>query len=240
MIVKNRLLNYKNTYIYQNDEWFKFSLDSVLLVNFATIRLNDKKILELCSGNAPIPMLLTYKTKAKIYGVELQSEIYKLGVKSIFENKMDSQIELINDDIKNIINRFENDSFDLIFCNPPYFKVKEDSNINNNLIKSIARHEIKIDLDTIISVSSILLKNGGNFAMVHRVDRFVEIIDCMRKYKIEPKKIQFVYPKRDSNCNLILIEGKKNGKGDLKVLSPLVVSNDDGSYCDLIRSYYQE
>ena len=76
MIVKNRLLNYKNTYIYQNDEWFKFSLDSVLLVNFATIRLNDKKILDLCSGNAPIPMLLTFKTKAKIYGVELQSEIY--------------------------------------------------------------------------------------------------------------------------------------------------------------------
>ena len=149
-------------------------------------------------------------------------------------------MKYINDDVNNIINIFENDSFDLIFCNPPYFKVKEDSNINNNFIKSIARHELKIDLDTIISVSSTLLKNGGNFAMVHRVDRFVEIIDCMRKYKIEPKKIQFVYPKRDVNCNLILIEGKKNGKGDLKVLPPLVVSNDDGSYCDSIRSYYQE
>ena len=169
MIVKNRLLNFKDTYIYQDDDWFKFSLDSVLLVNFATIRLNDKKILDLCSGNAPIPMLLTFKTKAKIYGVELQKEIYELGIKSIIENNMNEQITFINDDVKNIDKRFDNDSLDLILCNPPYFKFKKDSNINSNIVKSIARHEIKIDLDSIIKNSSYLLKNGGNCTSFHQV-----------------------------------------------------------------------
>ena len=100
MEVKNRLLNFKNAYIYQNDDWFKFSLDSVLLANFVTINLRTKKILDLATGNAPIPMLLTYRTKAEVYGVELQEEIYNLGQKSIVENDMLNQIHLLNIDVK--------------------------------------------------------------------------------------------------------------------------------------------
>ena len=101
MIVKNRLLNFKNMYIYQDTDYFKMSLDSLLLANFVTINLRDKNILDIATGNAPIPMLLTYRTKAKIYGIEIQKEIYDLGVKSIILNHMDKQIEIINDDAKN-------------------------------------------------------------------------------------------------------------------------------------------
>lgn len=239
-IQKNKLLNFDNTFIYQNDEWFKFSLDSVLLVNFVTIRLNDKKILDLCTGNAPIPMLLTFKTKAKIYGIELQKEIFDLGIKSIEENRMTNQIELINDNINNINSIFKNGSFDMVLCNPPYFKTNSISILNKNIIKSIARHEVKVDLDCIVKSASYALKNGGTFAMVHRVDRFVEIIDCFRKYKIEPKKIQFIYPKVNSNCYLFMIEGKKNGNCGLKILPSLIVAKNDGSYNEIIRNYYQE
>lgn len=240
MIQKNRLLNFNNNVIYQNDDWFKFSLDSVLLINFVTIRLNDKNILDLCSGNAPIPMLLTHKTKAKIYGIEIQKEIYDLGLKSIIDNKMDKQISFINDDIRNANNLFNNIKFDVVLSNPPYFKVDENSLVNDNEIKSVARHEIKVDLDTVLNVASSVLRSGGTFAMVHRPERLVEIIDDMRRYNIEPKKIQFVHPKKISDSNMVLIEGKKNGNPGLKILKPLIVSKDDGEYNDNIKKYYQE
>ena len=106
MIVKNNLLNFKDAYIYQDTDYFKFSLDSLLLANFVTINLRDKNILDIATGNAPIPMLLSYRTKANIYGVEIQKSVFDLGVKSIIENKMDKQITIINDDAKNVINLF--------------------------------------------------------------------------------------------------------------------------------------
>ena len=121
MIVKNNLLNFKDAYIYQDTDYFKFSLDSLLLANFVTINLRDKNILDIATGNAPIPMLLSFRTKANIYGVEIQKSVFDLGVKSIIENKMDKQITIINDDAKNVINLFCDDYFDVITCNPPYF-----------------------------------------------------------------------------------------------------------------------
>jgi tRNA1(Val) A37 N6-methylase TrmN6 len=123
MIVKNNLLNFKDAYIYQDTDYFKFSLDSLLLANFVTINLRDKNILDIATGNAPIPMLLSYRTKANIYGVEIQKSVFDLGVKSIIENKMDKQITIINDDAKNVINLFGDDYFDVITCNPPIFEL---------------------------------------------------------------------------------------------------------------------
>ncbi len=233
MKVKNRLLNY-NMVIYQDNEWFKFSLDSVLLANFVTINLKHKKILDLCCGNAPIPMLLTDRTNSFIYGIELQKEVYDLGVESVLENKLDKQINLINDDVKKMSNYFDSDSFDVITCNPPYFKVKNDTFINDNDVKAVARHEINITLDDILKTSFYLLKNGGYLAMVHRTDRFIEIILKFREYNIEPKRIQFIYPKEGKNSDLFLIEGVKNGNIGLKMLSPIIIHNDDNSYTDNI------
>ena len=238
MEVKHRLLNFSNKVIYQNDDWFLFSLDSLLLANFVTLRKRDKKILDLCTGNAPVAMFLAMKSKASIVGIELQKEIYDLGEKSVIENAMDKQITLINDDIRNISKYYETDSFDVITCNPPYFKCTDTSLKNDNDIKSIARHEIMIELEDVIKIAKKLLKNGGSLCMVHRTDRLIEIIETMRKHNIEPKRLQFIYPKNDIESNLILIDGKKNGNVGLKVLAPLYVHNDDGSYTDEVLKIF--
>ena len=184
---KNRLLDF-DMVIYQDNDYFKFSLDSVLLVNFVTLNLKCKRIMDLASGNAPIPMLLTYRTKAHIYGVEIQKEVYNLGRISINENKMTDQITLINDDINNLPNTFESDTFDVITCNPPYFKYKEGSLINQNENKMIARHEVCTNLEEVIKISSYILKTNGTMALVHRPERLMDILFLMRKYNIEPKK----------------------------------------------------
>lgn len=235
MKVKNRLLNFTDKIIYQDEDYFAFSLDSVLLANFVTIKLSDKKIVDLCSGNAPIPMLMSFRTKARIFGVELQKEVYSMGYDSIKENKMDNQIELINSDVKNINTLIDAESVDIVTCNPPYFKYKKDSLVNNNEVKTIARHEVMLNLDDVLKTSKFLLKNGGTFAMVHRPDRLIEIINVMQKYGIEPKRIRLVYPKVGKEANIVLVEGIKNGKSGLKILSPMYTHNDNGSYTDEVR-----
>ena len=160
--------------------------------------------------------------------------------KYLNELKIDQkdQIVLINDDAKNAINNFETDSFDLITCNPPYFKCTDKSIKNDNKIKSIARHEIMITLEDIIIMSKKLLKNNCSLTMVHRTERLIDIITLMRKHNIEPKRIQFIYPKKNSESNLMLIDGRKNGKPGLKILKPLVVHEDNGKYTSEITKMF--
>lgn len=240
MIVRNRLLNYDDCYIFQDTEYFKFSLDSVLLANFVTINKRDKKIIDLATGNAPIPMLLTYRTNAKIYGVEIQRVIYNLGIISVKENNMHNQITLINDDAKNLINDFESDTFDVITCNPPYFKTTDDNFKNNNKVKSLARHEDFLNLEDVLVISRKLLKNNGRIALVHRTERIVEILNTMQKYNIEPKRVRFIYSKENKNSNLVLIEGIKNGKPGLKLLPPLIIHDNDGNYTKEVSLMFGE
>ena len=240
MEVKNKLLNYKNTYIYQNTDWFMFSLDSVLLANFVNIKKNDKIIVDFATGNAPVAMLLSFRTNAIIYGIELQEEIYKLGEKSIKENKMDNQIILYNMNIKDVDNKFNDESVDIVVCNPPFFKTESVKHLNDIDIKTVARHEVKFDLDMLFKSVKYILKNKGVFAMVHRPERLVEIIVKMKKYNLEPKRIQFCYPKKRKNANIILIEGIKNGNSGIKVLNPIIVHDENGDYNSEIKKMFGE
>lgn len=238
MKVKNRLLNFGDNVIFQDDEAFLFSLDSVILANFVSIRLTDKNIVDLCSGNAPIPMLLSFRTKANILGVELQKDIYDLGYESIISNKMDKQISFVNYDIKNLVDEKYEGKYDVVTCNPPYFKYKEGSLINQNKNKMIARHEVCTNLEEVIKISSYILKTNGTMALVHRPERLMEILFLMRKYNIEPKKMRFVYPKEDRDANMVLIEGSKNGKIGLRILAPLIIYNNNGDYTEEVRKMF--
>ena len=234
----NDLLNYNGLKIVQNTEWFNFSLDSVLLAYFAQLK-DNMKIIDLCTGNAPIPLFLSTKTNSKIIGVELQKEVYELAKKSVAINNLCSQINIINEDVNNIVNLFDSDTFDLITCNPPYFKNYKDSIINENYIKAIARHEIKLKLDDIFLCARKILKNKGKIVLVHRTERLIDIITIMRKLNIEPKRIRFVYPFSDSLSNLVLIEGVKNGKTGLKIEKNLVIHNNDGTYTNEVKDIFK-
>lgn len=239
MEVKNYLLGYKDYFIYQDTDMFNFSLDSVLLPNFVTINKNINKILDIGCGNAPIPLILSTKTDAKIIGVEIQKKSFDLAKKSVSINKLDKQIDIINADINDIYSGFKTDSFDIITCNPPFFKISPSSNLNKNDYKTIARHEIKLNLEQIFLIARKLLKNNGNIAIVHRPERLLEILSTMKKYNIEPKRIQFIYPKKDSEANIMLVEGKKNGNPGLKIEHPIYTHNIDGSYTDEIMNYFE-
>lgn len=227
--VINDLVGYDNLKIVQNSNYFNFSLESVMIPRFCVLK-NNMKIIDFCTGNAPIPIILSTLTDSNIIGVELQKEIYNLAVQSVKINNLEDRITLLNMNVLDIFNVYETDSFDLITCNPPYFRVNEFSNLNNNMIKSIARHEIEIKLEDICRISKKLLKNNGSLVLVHRTDRLSEIINMLLKYNLQPKRIRFLYPKELENSNLVLIDARKNGNIGLKVLPPLICHNMDGSY----------
>lgn len=237
MKVINDLLGF-NMKIVQDTDYFNFSLDSVLLYSFLNLK-PKMNIIDICSGNCPIPLMLSTRVKEKIYAVELQKEVYELGKESIEINNLQDKIELLNMDAKELNKKFETDTFDLITCNPPYFKINEKSKKNDNNIKTIARHEVMINIEDIIKLSRKLLKNHGSLVLVHRPERLSEIIVLMEKYNISPKRIQFIYPKDNSDSNMILIEGTKNGNNALKVLEPLIIHEENGDYKENIKQLFK-
>ncbi|MBP2099255.1 tRNA1(Val) (adenine(37)-N6)-methyltransferase [Enterococcus rivorum] len=216
--------------IIQSKEVFSFSLDAVLLANFPNLPKSGK-IVDLCAGNGAVGLFASQKTKAKIIQVELQSRLADMGKRSITLNKLENQVEMLELDLKEAATVIKPDSVDLVLCNPPYFKELPTSIKNPNPYLAIARHEIHTSLEEVITVSAKLLKTNGRLAMVHRPDRFLDILHAMEQAKIAPKRIRFVYPKEGREANTLLIEGIKHGKKDgFKVLPPLFTYDEDNNY----------
>lgn len=209
--------------IVQKSDYFKFSLDSMLLANFVNINMADSKLLDFCTGNCPIPIILSNSIK-NIVAFEVQKEIYELGDESLTLNNI-KNVKLINDDIKNIGDYYEEGYFDIITCNPPYFKVIDSSKINDNNVKAIARHEILIKLEDIVSLAYKFLRDKGKLYIVYRPDRLMELLKLFDKYKFGVKKLQCCYNNSDSLSSMILIEAMKNGQDDLKIMAPLYTEN---------------
>lgn len=235
----HELLGYKNIKIIQDTEMFSFSVDSMLLADFIKTSYNTKNIIDLCSGNAPIPLFLTLKTKALITGIEIQKEVYDLAVESVKLNNFENQITIINDDLKEIHKKIGANKFDIVSCNPPYFKYIESSNVNKNDYLTIARHEVKATLEDIIIESKKLLVDGGYLYMVHRCDRFSEICEVFTKNCFQIKTLRFVYSKLNSKEALfVLIEARKNRNPGTKILPPLYIYNENNEYTDEVKEIF--
>lgn len=236
----NDLLGYEGLKIVQRPDMFNFSLDSTILAYYVTINKTAKKIIDLGCGNGYVPIFLTLRTDAELYGVEIQKDVYDLAIESININHLEDRIHIYNDDLKSIHNNLGVAKFDVVTCNPPYFIYKETSLINDSDYQTIARHEVKVTLDEVIHEANVLLKDGGTFALVHRAERLMDILESFRKNGMEPKRILFVYPKTNSTEALaIFIEGKKSkNKGGLKILPPLYVYDENSNYTpDILKIF---
>lgn len=224
--------------IIQNREVFSYSIDSVLLSRFPKIPSRGL-IVDLCSGNGAVGLFASTRTKAPIIEVEIQERLADMAERSIQLNDLGEQVQMINDDLKNLLNHVPRTGVDLILCNPPYFKVSETSKKNLSEHYLLARHEITTNLEEICDIARHALKSNGRLALVHRPDRFLDIIDKLRQYNLAPKRIQFVYPKVGKDANLLLIEAIKDGSTDgLKILPPLFVHKENGDYTDEIFEIY--
>lgn len=233
-------LEFNNLKIIQNEEGFCFGIDAVLLSDFAKNIKKNSKVLDLGTGTGIISILLCEKTELKkIIGVEVQEEVYDMACRSAKLNNLENKFEVINENILNLENVLEKNSFDVIVTNPPY-KKQNTGVINETEKKLISRHEILADLEDFIKISSKLLKCKGEFYMVHRPDRLVDIFSLMRKYKIEPKEIRIVFSNEKNPPKMVLVKGVKNGGEYLKFRENLYIYKNDGSYTDEILKIYNK
>lgn len=216
--------------IIQSPSAFSFSLDAVLLANFAYVPIKQGKILDLCTGNGVIPLLLSKRTRANITGVEIQERIFGMAERNVILNNLSGQINLIHGDLKEMQALLGQSSFDVVTCNPPYFSTPAKTEHNRNEFLTIARHEVYCTLADVVKACKLHVRPGGKVSIVHRPGRLVDIIALFRAYKLEPKRLQLVYPKKGKEANMLLVEGIRDGKVDLKILPPLYIYNSDGTY----------
>ncbi|MBC6316169.1 tRNA1(Val) (adenine(37)-N6)-methyltransferase [Listeria grandensis] len=222
--------------IIQSPSVFSFSLDAVLLARFSYIPYQKGgRIIDLCSGNGIIPLLISSRTKVPIIGVEIQERLADMASRSIAYNSLADQIEILQQDLREVVPILGKGKNGFVICNPPYFAMDSTHVKNENEHLRIARHEVHCTLRDTIQVAADLLKQGGKASFVHRPERLLEIIDIMREYGLEPKRIQFVHPRIEREANTILIEGTKGGKPGVKYLPPIITQTADGEYTAQVR-----
>ena len=233
-------LEYKGLKIIQNKNGFCFGIDSVLLSDFAKDIRNNSIVLDLGTGTGILSILLTAKTNLKkIYGIDIQEDVIEMAKRSVVLNRLEDKIEMLHNNVKELETVFEKNSIDSIVTNPPY-KKRNTGKTNEAENKFIARHEVSATLEDFISISFSLLKDKGNFYMVHRPERLAEIIVTLKKYKLEPKKIRFVHSTYEEEPKLVLIKAVKNAKEFLKVEKPLIVYDNKGQYTEEILKIYNK
>jgi len=223
--------------IIQKEQGFCFGMDAVLLSDFAQVK-NGGRVLDLGTGTGILPILMEAKTKAvHLTGLEIQPEMAEMAARSVKLNHLEDKIEIVEGDIKEASAIFSHDSFDTITSNPPYM-IGQHGLRNPDMPKAIARHEVLCNLEDVVSQASKVLKERGRFYMVHRPFRLAEIMNVLTKYRLEPKRMQLVYPYIDREPNMVLIEALKGGNSRVTVEPPLIVYKEPGVYTENILKIY--
>jgi len=223
--------------IIQYPDSFCFSMDAVLLANFATVKRGDA-VVDLGTGTGVIPLLLSARSPVKkIVGLEIQEESVGRAVRSIKGNGLKDLIEIIHGDICMADQTLGIGRFDLVTSNPPYLQVGRGERNRTGPI-AIARHELLCDLQGVIRAASRLVKYGGRVALVHRPDRLADIIVEMNNHQLKPRRLQLVYPKPRKKPNMMLIEAQLGGSPELIILEPFFVYNEEGNYTDQFWNTY--
>lgn len=223
----------------QNSEIFCFGMDAVLLATFANVNEGDR-VLDLGTGNGVIPILMEAKTKGKHFtGLEIQEINVDMARRSVELNGIGEKVDIVHGDIKEASGIFGGASFDVVTSNPPYMN-QNHGLVNPESHKAIARHELLCTLDDVIREASKVMKDKGRFFMVHRPQRLVEIFETLTKYRLEPKRMQFVHPYADKDANMVLIEAVKGGNAFMKIEEPLIIYEEKNVYTRQLLEWYEK
>lgn len=224
-------------YIIQKQKSFRFGIDAVLLSDFVSVK-NKDKVLEMCAGTGIISILMYAKKRPKsITAIEIQEEMVEMANRSLQYNSLQKHISIYNMDLREAPSLLGNSIYNAVVVNPPYMKL--GSGITNpDRRQALARFEIACTLEDVIESAHKALSPFGKFYMVHRSDRLVDVIYLMRAKGIEPKKLRFVHSSLYKKPHLILVEGIKGSKPDLKIMEPLYIYDNKGNYTDEVKKIY--
>ena len=230
------LLHDESIKIIQSPTIFSYSLDAVLLAHFTYMPISKGNILDLCTGNGAVPLLLSQRTNGNIIGLEIQERLAEMAKRSVALNELTKKISIIQGDLTKSQVALQQSHYDVVTCNPPYFPTKHQTQHNENAHLTIARHEVCCTLEEVVQACKLYVKPGGKISLVHRPERLVDLLTLFRMYAIEPKRMRLVYPKQGKEANILLLEGTRDGKVGLKVLPPLYIYEANGEYTEEARN----
>lgn len=222
--------------IIQNTQEFCFSLDAVLLAHFPRL-YPRQKVLELGTGTGVIPLLIADEA-AHVEAIELSPVMAELASRNVYMNELEQKISVREGDYRAIRDLYPAESFDVVLANPPYRPVAHGQ-VNKMSGVARARHEFTATLEDVVKAARYALRFGGHFAMVHLPERLGEILVALHEHQMEAKRLCMVQPKADKAPNMMLIEAIVGASpGGLKVMPPLIVHEEDGSYTREILAIY--
>lgn len=221
----------------QPRQGYRFSIDAVLLSHFPDLK-KAKQVVDLGCGNGVIPLLLAARSSdIRITGIEIQEAMVKRAQRSVEYNRLQEQVEIVLGDFREIDKYFPAVSTDLIVSNPPFWG-KNEGHLSKNSEEACARHEIAMDLGSLIQAAAYLLKPGGSFCLIHRAERLTAIVNLCTAYRLLPVRLRTVHSFWQEEAKLILLEAQKREQGRLKIMSPLVIYNKPGEYSEEINRFY--
>lgn len=225
--------------IIQKEKGCRFSIDALLLSHFIRLKESDY-VLDLGTGSGIVPMILARRWICnRIIGLDVQEDLIDMARRSAILNRVTGCVEFIPGDIRQIKKLFEACSFDVVTFNPPYRRM-HSGRMNPNVEKAIARHELMATLDDFLLASAHCLKLKGRVFVVYPAGRAVKLFSRMRTLCLEPKRTAVVYSNPTSEGQFVLVEGLKGGKEAMKVLPPLFIYEEGGSYTQAMQQIFSD
>lgn len=217
----------------------RFGTDAFLLAYYAGVR-HDSIVCDLCTGCGIIPLIFCKNAKPHlIYAVDIQEEAVSLLRKTVEENRLENIVQPLLCDLKDIPQSLITyETIDIVTVNPPYMTGGSGYE-KKSQAQAIARHELLCNVDDVCKTAGKLLKYGGLLKMCHRPERLSDVMNAMRKYKIEPKSLTFVHNSINERPWLFLISGKKGAASGMTVEKPMILRNDDKSYTEEYSRIYE-
>lgn len=224
--------------IRQQQSGYRFSIDAVLLAYHARPRPGDR-VLDLGTGCGIIPLIMTYRCpQITVYGIEVQEKLSDLARFNVTDNHMETQVTILREDMKSLKSTMISGLVDLVVSNPPYRR-SHSGRLNPDHQRAVARHEIAVTLSDLIATAKRMLRTAGRFVTIYSAERAAELLALMRSASLEPKILRSIHSNRQSDAKLILVEGKKNGRADMRIESSLILYDEDGNYTDEVEKMFE-
>lgn len=225
--------------ILQKESGYRFSMDALILAHHIPLKGMDIGV-DLGTGCGIIPLIVAHRgSSARLYGIEIQKDLADLASRNVRLNHMEDRITIVCGDMKDFGSYLEPGVADVVFSNPPYRKVLS-GRINPDPERAVARHEIKGTLADVVSVAEKLLRPSGRLLVIYPAERIADLLTRMRAFRLEPKRLRLVHSRQDSDAELVLAEGLKQGNPGVKVVPPLIVHKEDGGYTDELKEMIGE
>jgi len=227
-----------NMRVIQSAQGYRFSIDAVLLAHFAD--LVCQQVIELGAGSGVISLLMAWRApQARFKAIEIQAAMVDRARRTMVLNGMEERIEVLQADIREIEQVLPGGAADLVLSNPPFWR-KGEGKISANEEAAIARHELNLTLEELVSKGSYLLRQGGKMAIIHRAERLEEAMDTFRRHKMPMRRLRMVHSFIEKEARLVLIEAEKNRPGPLHIMPPLVIYDQVGEYGRELREIYSK